>query len=515
MIRPIRLLASFLTVGGWTLISRVLGLVRDLMIAAFLGSGPAAQAFLVALSLPNMFRRFFAEGAFNTAFVPMYAKKIEGDEDAQAFANDAYAALAGVLVVFTVLATLAMPWLVWAMASGFASDGRFDLAVAMGRVTFPYILFISLAALLSGVLNSIGRFAAAAAAPILLNLFFITAMLLAARAGWDVAWAITWAVPLAGVAQLTLLWWAVERAGIKIRPRMPRITPDLKRLGIVALPAMLAGGVMQINLIVGRQVASYFDGAVAWLSYADRLYQLPLGLVGVAIGVVLLPSLSRHLASDDTAGGREAFNRANEFALMLTVPAAVALVTIPVPIVSVLFERGAFDAIDTQKTALAAAIYGAGLPAFVLQKTYQPLYFARSDTRTPFKFAAVAMVVNAVLAISLSVWIGFAAAALGTTLSAWVMWWLLARGARRFGAQSEVDEQLRSTLGPIFAASAIMGVAAYGFAWVIGDWLTMAGWRYLALMVLVLVSAAVYVGALWALGGLRLSALKAALRREA
>jgi len=376
-----RLVFSFLTVGGWTLASRVLGFVRDILIAAFLGTGPLAEAFFIAFSLPNMFRRFFAEGAFNSAFVPMFSKRVEAGSGAHEFARDAMSALAAVLIVLSVLAQLFMPWLVWAMASGFASDERFDLAVSYGRIVFIYILFISLAALLSGVLNATGRFAAAAAAPVLLNVVLIFVMVLAAIFGGDTALWLSWAVPVAGIAQMALVWVAASRAGFRLIPRLPRMTPELKRLMIIAGPAALAMGVVQVNLLVGRQVASHFENAVGWLSYADRIYQLPLGLVGIAIGIVLLPELARRLQDGDEAGGREAFNRSAEFGLLLTLPAAVALVLVPEPIVSVLFGRGAFRPEDAQATGWAVAVYGLGLPAFVLQKVLLPVFFAREDTR--------------------------------------------------------------------------------------------------------------------------------------
>src|SRR6056297_803030 len=308
--KPIRLVAGFLTVGVWTMASRVFGFARDILIAAKLGDGPVAEAFVVAFALPNMFRRFFAEGAFNMAFVPMFSKRLEGGGDATGFARDAFSGLAGLLIVFTLLAQAAMPWLVLAMASGFAADERFALATEFGRIAFPYILFISLAALLSGVLNATGRFAVAAAAPVLLNVILVAAMVGADRLGADIGRALAWAVPVAGIAQLALLWRGAARAGYAPRLVRPRLTPQIRRLAIVAAPAALAGGVVQINLLVGRQVASFFEGAVVWLSLADRLYQLPLGVVGIAIGVVLLRDLSRRLGAGDAAGGQAAFNRA-------------------------------------------------------------------------------------------------------------------------------------------------------------------------------------------------------------
>ncbi|MEC8291869.1 MAG: murein biosynthesis integral membrane protein MurJ, partial [Pseudomonadota bacterium] len=338
--KSIRLISGFLTVGAWTLLSRVLGFVRDAMILAYLGTGPAYEAFVVAFRLPNMFRRFFAEGAFNMAFIPQYSKRLEGDEDPSGFASQAISGLATVLIVLTLLAQLTMPWLIYGLASGFAGQEQFDLSVAFGRIAFPYILFISLAALLSGVLNAHGRFAAAAAAPVLLNILMVGAMLGAVLAGGDVAQSLVWMVPFAGIAQMALVWIAAQRAGISIRLQRPRFSPEMKQLVIVAVPAALAGGVVQVNLLVGQQVASYFDRAVGWLYAADRLYQLPLGVVGIAIGVVLLPDLSRRLKAGDHDGSRNALSRAAEISLALTIPAAVALVVVPLPLVSVLFERG-------------------------------------------------------------------------------------------------------------------------------------------------------------------------------
>ncbi|TCO73878.1 murein biosynthesis integral membrane protein MurJ [Rhodovulum euryhalinum] len=514
MTQPIRLVSGFLTVGVWTLASRVLGFVRDILIAAYLGAGPVAEAFLIAFSLPNMFRRFFAEGAFNMAFVPMFAKKVEGGDDALGFARDAFTGLATILIVFTLIAQVAMPFLVFAMASGFAADERFDMAVIYGRIAFPYILFISLAALLSGVLNATGRFVAAAAAPVVLNMLFVGAMVLAGAAGWPVGDTLAWTVPIAGVAQLALVWWAASRAGFRLTLRRPKMTPELKRLAIIAAPAALAGGVVQVNLLIGRQVASFFDGAVAWLSYADRLYQLPLGVVGIAIGVVLLPDLSRRLRAEDTDGGRHAFNRAGEFALALTVPAAVALAVIPGPIVNVLFQRGAFDSADAAATALAVAVYGAGLPAFVMQKVLQPLFFAREDTRRPFYYALGALAVNAGLAVGLAPLLGYIAAAWGTTLAGWAMVALLWRGSRHYGAAVELDGRFTRRIGRIAVASALMGAVLWAAAWALAPWLSAGSVRYTALLALIGVGIVVYFGIGHLIGAFHLAEFRRAMRRQ-
>ena len=525
--RAPRLIKGFLTVGGWTLLSRILGFVRDILIARFLGTGAAAEAFFVAFSLPNMFRRFFAEGAFNMAFVPLYAKKLEAEgEDADAFARDAVAGMVVILTLFTVLGILFMPALVLAMASGFTEDERFPLAVTYGRIAFPYILLISLAALVSGVLNSNNRFLAAAAAPALLNVVFIAAMgIAAAFPGSLTAWldapshtgivaqALVWSVPLGGAVQLGLVWWAAARAGHRLWPRhRPRMTKDLKRLLVIAAPAALAGGVVQVNLLVGRQVASYFDGAVAWLNYADRLYQLPLGVVGIAIGVVLLPDLSRRVRAGDTAGQRDAYSRATEFSLLLTIPSAVALLVVPTALVSVLFQRGAFGPDDTAATAVALMIYALGLPAFVLQKVLQPLYFAREDTRTPLRYAVVSLVVNAGLAIGLAPVIGFTAAAFGTTFAAWAMVFLLWRGTRAMGAVARLDDRARTRAWRIVLAAVGMGGVLWLTVVILGPMFGSA-WRGLALLLLVLAGIVSYFGLAQLFGAVRLSDLRGALRR--
>ena len=321
------------------------------------------------------------------------------------------------------------------------------------------------------------------------------------------------AVPVGGVAQLGLVWIAAKRVGFPLRLGLPKMTPELKRLALIAAPAALAGGVVQINLLVGRQVASYFDGAVAWLNYADRLYQLPLGVVGIAIGVVLLPDLSRRLRAGDEAGGKDAFNRASELSLALTIPAAAALMVIPLPLVSVLFERGAFTADDTAKTALAVAIYGLGLPAFVLQKTLQPLYFAREDTKRPFYYALAAMVLNAAMAIGLSPVIGFTAAAIGTSLTGWAMVVMLYIGSRTMGDAARFDARFRVRLWRIITASGGMALCLLAASALLTPFLGMATVRYLALLVLVGTGIISYFGIGHLIGAFRLSDFKRAMRR--
>jgi putative peptidoglycan lipid II flippase len=338
-------------------------------------------------------------------------------------------------------------------------------------------------------------------------------MAIAHRLGWDMGLTLAWATPLIGFLQLAVVWIAAARMGYPLRLRRPRFTVDLRRLIAIAGPSVLAGGVVQINLLVGRQVGSHFEGAIAWLNYADRLYQLPLGVVGIAIGIVLLPDISRRLKAQDVKGSQYALSRATEFALFLTVPAAVALMVIPVPLISVLFERGEFTAADTMPTALTLAVYGAGLPAFVMQKVLQPLYFAREDTKTPFNFALHSMVVNVVLALGLMHWFGFIAAALGTTISGWTMtlqlWW----GSRKMGEAAQADSRLRSRLVRIVLASLLMGAFLWGLADYMADMLKPTGHRYIGLTLLCMAGFAAYLLAAAALGAFRLSDFKAGMGR--
>ncbi|MCV6596248.1 MAG: murein biosynthesis integral membrane protein MurJ [Mangrovicoccus sp.] len=528
--KPIRFLSGLLTVGGWTMASRVMGFVRDLLIAATMGSGPVGQAFMVAFALPNMFRRFFAEGSLNMAFVPLFSKKLERGEDAQGFATEAFAGLSAILTALSILAIVFMPGLVFAMASGFVADERFALTVIYGRICFFYILFISLGALLSGILNALGHFAAAAAAPVLLNVILIAALLLAESGlfpdipvitpdtGSDLLGArhgtfLVWGVLIAGAAQFAVLWKAAAQAGYPMRLTRPRLTPEMKRLFILALPAALAGGVVQINLLVGRQVASFFDGAVFWLGMADRLYQLPLGVIAIAVGIVLLPDLSRRLGAGDLEGSRHAFSRAGEISLALTLPAAVALCVIPTPLVSVLYERGAFNADDTRATAIAVAIYGAGLPAFALQKVLQPLFYAHEDSKSPFRYALVAMVVNAALAIGLAPLIGWPAAAIGTTLAGWALVALLYFGSRKMGEHAQFDQRFRTRLPRQLLACGVMALCLLGMSLVLTTALNTPTLRYGALALLVVTGAVSYFAAAHILGALRITELKSALRR--
>jgi putative peptidoglycan lipid II flippase len=471
------LLRNFATVGSGTALSRVLGFIRDIFIAAALGTGPVADAFFVAQRLPNLFRRLFAEGAFASAFVPLFTKRHEGEgpEAGRRFAEESFAALAAALLVVTIVAEIAMAWLTFALAPGFASDpDKFDLTVLLSRIAFPYLLLISLATLLAGALNGIGRFAAAAYSQSLLNVVLIAVLVLlhlngeigTVRAGV----LLTASISAGGVLQLGFLLVACLRAGIRLRIVRPRWTAGVKRLTQLALPSVVAGGVTQINIVVGTIIASVQAGAVSWLYYADRLYQLPLGIVGIAISVVLLPDLARALRAGKQDVVDYTQNRSIEFAAALTLPATVALLVIPYPIIAVLFERGAFTAADTAATAPALAAYAAGLPAFVAIRVLQSNFFAREDTSTPMWAGLVSMVVNVVAAFALFCYFGHVGIAAATSLAAWVTTIYLLLGLRR-GGHLNADAALRRRLPLLALASVLMGIVVYGAAQALAPWL--------------------------------------------
>jgi len=519
---------AFATVGGLTMLSRVLGFVRDILIAASLGSGWVADAFYVAFRFPNLFRRLFGEGAFNSAFVPLFAKKLEGEdkEAARAFAEEAMAGLVFVLLVLTILAEITMPFLMYGLAPGFSAEPqKFDLAVLLTRITFPYLLCMSLVALMSGVLHSVGKFVESSAVSIVLTLTLTIATLIGIWIGLrnepNAGILQAWAVAVAGVLQLWLLADGVRRNGLWLRLRWPRMTDGVRRLVALGIPGVIAGGVTQINIVIGTMIASMHPGAVSQLYYADRVYELPLAIVGIAVGVVLLPDVSRRLRAGDDAAVMESQNRSLEFAMLLTVPAAVALAVVPGPIVQGLFERGAFTPDDTRATSLALAIFALGLPAFVLIKVFSPAYFAREDTKTPMRYATISLATNTIGSIGLFFLfrqygllphLGIAAA---TTLGGWLNAWLLYRTLAKRG-QLVADARLNRVLPLILLASVLMG-AALLLAW---HWLApyFAAKGFLvtagALTVLVSAGLAVYASAILTTGAIDLRQLRKLMQRR-
>jgi putative peptidoglycan lipid II flippase len=527
--RLMKLYRSFATVGGLTLLSRIFGFLRDILIAATLGSSAVADAFFVAFRFPNLFRRLFAEGAFNAAFVPLFAKRVEGEgqEAARAFAEEAMSGLVFILLALTIVAEITMPLLMYGLAPGFdATPDKFDLAVFLTRITMPYLICMSLVALLSGVLNTFGKFVESSSVSIVLNLVMMAATLIAMSLGLQndpMAGIIqAWGVLVAGLLQLCILFDGVRRNGIWLKLRRPRMTEGMRRLIHLGIPGVIAGGVTQFNIVIGTVIASLQNGAVSYLYYADRIYQLPLAIVGIAVGVVLLPDVSRHLRAEKQEAVMDSQNRSLEFSMLLTLPATVALALVPGAIVAGLYERGAFTAAATPPTAYALGIFALGLPSFVMIKVFSPAYFAREDTKTPMIYAAISLTANTIgsvvlfflfRAYGLMPHLGIAVA---TTLGGWLNAALLYTTLVAKG-HFVPDQRLRRKLPRIVLSSAVMGVVL----WFVADWLgtsfgepTPPLVRFAALAALVGSGLAVYALAVFATGALDMRQLRSFLKRR-
>jgi putative peptidoglycan lipid II flippase len=511
------IIRSVATVGGYTMGSRVLGFIRDILIARVLGTGDIADAFFVSQRFPNLFRSLFAEGAFNASFVPLFARRleVEGKAAAKQFAEQVLSVMLVTLLLLTVAAQVAMPWLMHVIAPGFAANpAKFGYAVLFTQITFPYLLFMSLTALQGGILNSLHRFAHAAAAPILLNVVMIVALVAVVPFTGMPGHVLAWAMAVAGVGQFLWMAIACHRAGLALRLPRPRLTPAVARLLKLMLPGIIGSGVMQINLVIGTIIASLQAGGVSYLYYADRIYQLPLAVIGSAVGVVLLPELTRHLRGDRDAEAMSTLNRSLELAMLLTLPATAALAAIPFPIVTVLFERGAFGAEASAATAAALAAYSAGLPAFVLVKTLTPGYYAREDTATPFRYAVVSMIANTALSVGLfQIW-GFLGIAIGTSIASWLNAGMLftTLGKR---AHFAADARLKRRLLRIVLASACMGIGLWVAARYLGPAFQGAPHvKAAALAALVAGGLVVYALLALALGAVRAGELKDRLRRR-
>ncbi|HVJ51412.1 MAG TPA: murein biosynthesis integral membrane protein MurJ [Aliidongia sp.] len=506
------------TVGGFTMVSRVLGFVRDVMMAEVLGAGPVSDAFFVALRLPNMFRTLFAEGAFSAAFVPVFTRRLaaDGSEGARRFAEQALSILVAALLLTVLLAEAFMPQLIPVIAPGFTDKpDQFALATALTRITFPYLLFISLASLQSGILNSLDRFAAAAITPALLNVFQIGGLIWSRRFG-DATETLSWCVTAGGVAQFLWLAFSCARAGMALRLHWPRVTDEMRRLGRLMAPGIFGAGVTQINLLVSTSVASELAaGSISYLNWADRLNQLPLAIIGTAVGTAILPTLSRQLRGDDQSAAMETQNRGIEMALLLTIPAAVALMVIAGPIVWVLFRHGNFDAAAAAGTASALTAYAAGLPAFVLVKVLVPAFYARHDTRTPVRVGVVSLIVNIALIFALAGPFHHVGNAIATSVAGWInmlsLAWLLHR--RRHLA---LDARSRRRLPRIAASAIAMALVLAGAAALAAPYIHAGGilLPYAALAVLVGLGLAAYAGFALLFGAGSLADLKRLVRRR-
>ena len=558
------LLRSMATVSGFTALSRILGFIRDILMGYFLGSSHAADAFFAAFKFPNIFRRIFGEGAFNSAFVPLFSRELtsKGRKEAMHFASQTFSILALVLLIITIIAIPLMSWITMVHAPGFnavktfrgdsnnnevsfdikikgskaiyfvienggnaeiknitlvknnndtenlvdqsdwlsekgklikkysLSDNKnftrikgnaliknskegntnlsiyrnhpdtFNLTVTLSKITFIYLLCMALVAHMSGVLNTIKIFGMPAAAPVLLNMTFLAGFLISSifwgLKGDPVKYAhvAAWCVFVAGFLQLGALYFTCFRKGLRIKLCKPKISPQIKRLFILMGPGVLAAGIQQINLLVGSIIASFREGAISYLYYSERVYQLPLGVIGIGLGVILLPEVTKRLRNGDQIGAITSMNIGIELAMLLTIPASIALIVIPYPIISTLFQHGAFTAEDANLTALSLAGFAIGIPGYVLVRVLQPGYFARENTKTPMLIAGVTVIVNIVFSIILFDSLGHIGIAIATSIAAWVNVALLLFGLRNFW---KPDARLKSRMPKIFIASIVMG----------------------------------------------------------
>lgn len=510
------------TIGGLTMVSRVLGFARDMIGSRILGASHANDAFNVAFTLPNIFRRLFGEGAFASGFVPLFSRRLAsgGHPDAQQFSNEILAVFMPTLLLVTAIFEIVMPAFLWLIVSDYAeTPGKFELAVELTRWTFPYLLFISLVALLSGVLNSLTRFAVAAFAPALLNIALIIALLLAPGGDSPAEQVATVrlmaiAVLLGGVAQFGLCWYAVRKAGVHLRFGRPRMTPAVKELIILILPATVAAGVYQISQLFYTFFASQLgEGALTNLGYADRLNQLPLSIIGTALGTAILPTISRSIERNDEAAAADTQARAFDLAMLLTLPATLALSVTAFPIIAALFQGGNYTVENATITGNILSILVLGLPAYVLVKVLTPGFYARKDVKTPVRIAMSILGASVVANFILIPVMGIYSLATVTSAGAWLNFLLLfvilaARG------HFTMPRWLVSRVAKQLIAAAAMGAALYFLQRLLGDVFTGGLFeRAIGLGIIVGTGAAIYFGLAWFIGGIDRDDIKTLFRR--
>ena len=514
------------TIGGLTMISRVAGLAREMIFSRVLGANGVTDAWFQAFIIPNVFRRLFAEGAFSAAFVPMFSKRLHGAdtpeaglEEARSFSNDVLSVFLPVLIALCALMMLAMPWVITALGDGGTDPALFALEVDFARIMFPYIVLVSLVTLFTGMLNSVSRFAPGASFPILLNLVLIGALLFGDHAMTTLGWTIeqvgytqAWAVTAGGIVQLAWLFYWTRVEGFRPRLARPRITPEVKRLSIIALPAAIGGGAYQINTLVQLYFLNQLDsGSISYMNYADRLNQLPLGIIGIALSTAILPTLSRFVGAKNKEGTDRVQSDAIEIAMLLTIPAAVALAICAVPFVTMIFQGGRFSLEQAELTGRVVAMLVLGLPAYVLVKVLVPNFYARSDTRTPVYAAFISLLVFLVVCIWNNGWqalgidglgFGVVGIASASVIGAWInvaylYTVLVVRG------YYTIPLELVGRIARQLVAGAAMGAALWFARDLLAQWYT-AGFlaRAGALLVLVLCSALVYFSAAFLLGAI-------------
>ena len=510
------LLKNVGTIGGLTLVSRIAGMAREMIFARVLGANAVTDAWFQAFIIPNVFRRLFAEGAFSAAFVPMFSKRLHASEEdgggieaARSFSADVLSVFLPVLIAVCAVLELAMPGVIWLLSDKATDAGEFAMAVDFARIMFPYIVLVSLVTLFTGMLNSVSRFAPGASFPIILNIVLIAALLVGERwsaAGVSVeqiAYGIAWAVTGAGVLQLVWLYYWVRVEGFEVKMRLPRLTPEVKRLGIIALPAAIGGGAYQINTLVQLYFLNQLEaGSVSYMNYADRLNQLPLGIIGIALSTAILPTLSRFVGGNNREGADRVQSDAIELSMLLTIPAAVALAVCATPFVTMIFQGGKFDLADAAMTGNVLAMLVMGLPAYVLVKVIVPNFYARADTKTPVYAAFISLAVFVAFNIAFLQRYGVLGVAMASVIGAWINVGFLYLVMLRRDLY-RVPGALVLRIARQLLAAAAMGLALWFARDLLTDYFAAGLFaRLFALMALVGAAAIVYFGVAFAVGAI-------------
>ena len=504
------------TIGGLTLVSRVAGFAREMLMSRIMGASAAADAFFVAFRLPNTFRRLFGEGAFSAGFVPLFSQRLHGEggeADAREFSEQVLGVFLPTLVLFTLVFELIMPIFVAAI-SGYAGE-KLALATFLTRITFPYLVLISLVSLFSGILNSLARFTAAAFAPALLNLAMLSALILVPVGGEVTATALAIGVTIGGFIQIALLWAAAKRAGISLKLRRPRMTPGVRQFVRVVVPATLGAGVYQISAFIDTFFLTRIGtGAMSYFNYADRLNQLPLGVIGAALGTAILPQVSRHVGAGEPELAAKVQGQAAELAMLLCLPAALALSVASGPLVSALFQGGRFSAADASITALTLAIVVTGLPAYVLVKVLTPGFYSRQDTATPVKTAGIVLLANVALNFLLIPPFGIAGLAAAIAICSWlncVMLYVILHRRGHFRIESWLAKRIaRQLFAGVVMAAVLFAIRTLLHGWFSGS----VGQRMVGVAAIVGGGLAVYFPLAWLIGGMGKEEIQALLRRK-
>ena len=523
------LIKSIATVASGTALSRIVGFIRDVLIARFLGASMMADAFFVALRFPNLFRSLFAEGTLNVAFVPLLSGQIQtkGEQKARVFARNVFGFLFYVLLIFTIVMEIFMPDMMFVLAPGFEEiEGKLPLTTALSRITFPFLIFVSLVSLLAGMLNAVGKFWAAAFTPTILNLTMIASLFLISpflATPYAPAYALSIGVLLAGIIEFVFLFYHIKKAGLLIGLISPikalfHVSCEVKTLLKKMAPGVLGSGVYQINLFFDTFLVSFVGaGAISWLNYAHHLFQLPVGIIGTAVGTALLPVLSKHIKLNDLKSANEQLNRSLEVSIAMSISSMIGLMLLAEPIVRILFERGIFTSTDSVNTAYALLVFAIGLPAYMLTKTLSPFFFAKGDTKTPVKIAIFGVFLNVVLALIFMQFWGYLGIALATGVTVWINAGQYVIRLKKQGVVS-LDALAKYRLPRILGAAFLMALTLIGLKFLfniyVPDWETQNGILSIFLLsVLIFVGMFVFAISIILLKGILLSDIKKLLRR--